>query len=65
MSGDGGAELGEDDLTGHPVVRGDAQGQAGVVIEPGQDLGAGPAGQGVAGEANCQHSLGCSAANRM
>ena len=46
----GGAELGDDGGPGHVAVRGDAQQIAGVVIEPGQDLGVRPAGQPVVGE---------------
>jgi hypothetical protein len=51
VGGDGDAELGEDDLAGDPVVGGAAQGAAGVVIEPGQDLGARPVSQRVVREA--------------
>jgi hypothetical protein len=42
VRGDGVAEGGQDDLAGDVVVRSHRQGQPGVVIEPGQDLGAGP-----------------------
>jgi hypothetical protein len=47
---DGGAELGHHDGPGHPVVGGDAQREAGVIIEPGQDLGAASIGERVVGE---------------
>jgi hypothetical protein len=50
VAGHGGAEGGEDDGAGDPGVGGDGQGQPGVIIEPGQDLGAGAAGERVAGE---------------
>jgi hypothetical protein len=43
-------ELGERGLAGNPAVGADAQREPGVVIEPGQDLGAGAAGEGVVGE---------------
>ena len=39
VCGNGFAELGDHDRTGDPVVGGDTQGVAGVVVEPGQDLG--------------------------
>jgi hypothetical protein len=51
VGGHGGPEGGEHDRAGDPVVRGDGQGVPGVVIEPGQDLGAGPVRERVAGEA--------------
>jgi hypothetical protein len=50
VSGDGGAELGQHDRTGDAAVRGDPQGVPGVVIQPGQDLAAGPVGERVVGE---------------
>lgn len=50
MPGYRGAEGGQDDGAGDPVPGGDRQGVPGVVIEPGQDLGAGAAGERVAGE---------------
>jgi len=50
MGGDGSAERGDHGGAGDPVVRGEGQRIAGVVIEPGQDLGAGSAGEGVVGE---------------
>lgn len=45
-----GAELGDHDGPGDPAVGGDRQGQPGVVIEPGQDLGAAAISEGVMGE---------------
>jgi hypothetical protein len=55
MCGNGFAELGEHDRSGDPVVGGHRQGVAGVVVEPGQDLGVGTgsavgAGEPVVGE---------------
>jgi hypothetical protein len=46
----GGAEGLQDGGAGDPGVGGDGQGAAGVVAEPGQDLGVGPAGERVVGE---------------
>ena len=46
----GGAEGLQDGGAGDPGVGGDGQGVAGVVVEPGQDLGIGPAGERVVGE---------------
>ncbi len=43
MLSDGGAEGGEHDRPGHSRVGGDRQRIAGVVVEPGQDLGIGAA----------------------
>ena len=50
MGVDRGAEGGHDVLAGDRGVGGQAQGVAGVVIEPGQDLGVGAVGQGPVGE---------------
>jgi hypothetical protein len=50
MGGHGGAERGQHDGPGDPVVRGQCQRIPGMVIQPGQDLGAGAAGQRVVGE---------------
>ena len=61
----GGAEGQQGGGTGDPAVGGDRQGAAGVVVEPGQDLGAGSAGERVVGKSACQHWFGISAANRM
>jgi len=41
VCGNGVAQLGEHDRCGHSGVGGDGQGIAGVVVEPGQDLGVG------------------------
>ena len=65
--GGGLGEGGDHDRGGDPGVCGDVQRQAGVVVEPGDDLGvrAGPtvgAGEPVVGEVGCQVSFGCSAA---
>ena len=46
----GGAEGQQDGRAGDPVVRGQRERVAGVVVEPGQDLGIGPAGERVVGE---------------
>jgi hypothetical protein len=46
----GSAERGQDGGAGDPAVSGERENIAGVVIQPGQDLGAGPAGEGIAGE---------------
>ena len=37
VGGDGGAERGDDDGAGDPVVGGDGQGQVGVIIDPAKD----------------------------
>jgi hypothetical protein len=55
VGGNGVAELGEHDWSGHSGVGGYGQGVAGVVVEPGQDLGVGAgsalwAGEPVVGE---------------
>jgi hypothetical protein len=50
MLGYRGAEGGQHDGAGDPVPGGDGQGVPGVVIEPGQDLGAGSVCQRVVGE---------------
>jgi hypothetical protein len=47
---DSGAERSDDDGPGDAVVGGDGQSEAGVVIDPARDLGAGPAGEGPVGE---------------
>ena len=47
VGGGRGAERGHDDGPGDPVVRGQGQHIPGVVIKPGQDLGARPASEGV------------------
>ena len=61
----GGAEGLQDGGAGDPGVGGDGQGVAGVVVEPGQDLGIGPVGERVVGEAGLPALFGISAANRM
>ena len=58
MGGGGGAEGGQHDAPGDPQVRGHAQGVPGVVIEPGQDLGAGAVGEGVLGEVGLPEFVG-------
>ena len=50
VGGDGSLEGSQDDRAGDPVVSGQAQREPGVVIEPGQDLGAGAVREGVVGE---------------
>ena len=50
MGGNGFPEGAEDDPSGDPAVGGDRQGLAGVVIQPGEDLGAGPVGEPIVGE---------------
>ena len=45
-----GFERGDDDRAGHPRVAGDAEGVAGVVVEPGEDLGVGAVGESPVGE---------------
>lgn len=50
MLSDGGAEGRDDSGTADVAVRGDAQQVAGVVIQPGQDLGVRPAGQRIVRE---------------
>jgi hypothetical protein len=50
MVSNGGAELGQHGRPGDAPVRSYPQGIAGVVIKPGQDLGAGPVCQWVMGE---------------
>ena len=55
MVSDGGAELGQDDGPGDAVVDGDSQREPGVVIEPGQDLGAGAVSEGIV--RNCMIAL--------
>jgi hypothetical protein len=55
---DGGTELGHHDGPGHPGMGGDPQRQPGVVIEPGQDLRAGAAGQRVVGEVGLPALIG-------
>jgi hypothetical protein len=50
VAGHRGAEAGHDDRAGDPDVSGDPQRRPGVVIEPGQDLGAGPVRERVMGE---------------
>src|SRR6202167_3120082 len=47
----GGAEGQQDGRPGDPVVRGQGERVAGVVVEPGQDLGIGPVGERVVGGA--------------
>ena len=58
MGGDGGVEGCQHDGPGDPGVRGDPQRVAGVVIEPGQDLGAGAVGEGVVGEVGLSAFVG-------
>ena len=55
---DGGAEGVDDDRAGDPEVGGERQGVAGVVVEPGQDLGCRPGGERVVGEVGLPHLVG-------
>jgi hypothetical protein len=50
VGGGRGAERGQDGRAGDPDVGGERESVAGVVIEPGQDLGVLPAGERVVGE---------------
>jgi hypothetical protein len=56
--GDGGAEGVDHDGARDPAVGGDGQGVAGVVIQPGQDLGVGAGAQRVVGEVGLPHLVG-------
>ncbi len=56
--GDGGAELVEHDRSGDAVVRGEAQGVAGVIVEPAQDLDVDAASEAVVGEVGLPSLVG-------
>ncbi len=69
-------ELGQHDRCGHPVVGSQVNDQAGAVVDPGQDLNIGAAGEWVVGggtslhgvlggKSDCQVSLGMLASKRM
>lgn len=53
-----GPERVEHDRSGHATVRGDTQRVAGVVVEPGEDLGVGLVGEGVVGEVGLRTLVG-------
>ena len=64
VAGHGAAERRQHNRPGDPAVGSDRHRIAGVVIEPGQDLGVSAIGERVVSEADCQHSLGKSAWKR-
>jgi hypothetical protein len=64
VGGDRGAERRQDDRAGDRGVGGSVQGVAGVVVQPGEDLGVGGVGEPVVGEVGLPGLVGRAAWKR-